>query len=253
MTVGSLFSGIGGLDLGLERAGMTVRWQVENNLFCQRVLAKHWPDVRRYSDVTSLTGEELEPVDLICGGVPCQPHSVANNRSRGGVDDARWLWPDMRRIVGAVRPSIILVENVTGIFTTMGFDRIQTDLAEMRFDCQWDCLPARFVGAPHERARAFIVGTMADADVEGLQGRLFLSQRAGQRASRSTGLDGRRIFDGPIGGTWPSSAGVRRVDDGVSRKLDKDRINRIKGLGNAVCVPLAEWIGRRILAVHEED
>ena len=80
LRVGSLFSGIGGLDLGLERAGMEIRWQVEIDSFCQKVLAKHWPNVTRYGDVKEVTGRELESVDLICGGFPCQPVSVAGKR-----------------------------------------------------------------------------------------------------------------------------------------------------------------------------
>ena len=91
MTFGSLFSGIGGLDLGLERSGMECRWQVENDDFANRVLAKHWPAVARYGDIRGLTGDELEPVDLICGGIPCQPVSVAGKRK--GSADARWLLP----------------------------------------------------------------------------------------------------------------------------------------------------------------
>jgi len=114
VTVGSLFSGIGGFDLGLERAGMTVKWQVERDPWCQKILAKHWPDVPRYANVEDV-GTNLECVDLVCGGFPCQPVSVAGQRQ--GTDDDRWLWPEFRRIVGLLGPRYVLVENVPGLFT----------------------------------------------------------------------------------------------------------------------------------------
>src|SRR5512139_2392629 len=97
LTVGSLFSGIGGLELGLERAGMAVRWQVEIDPYCRKVLAKHWPDVARYEDVRDVGRHNLEPVDLICGGFPCQPVSLAGKRMGDGDD--RWLWPEFIRVV----------------------------------------------------------------------------------------------------------------------------------------------------------
>ena len=132
MTVGSLFSGIGGMDLGLERAGMTVRWQVEKDDWRRRVLAKHWPNVKRYEDVTTLTGEELAPVDLICGGFPCQPVSHAGQQK--GLNDDRWLWPHFARLLGVLRPRYALVENVPGLFTANGgdaFGEVVGDLASL--------------------------------------------------------------------------------------------------------------------------
>jgi DNA (cytosine-5)-methyltransferase 1 len=157
MTVGSLFSGIGGFDLGLERAGMTVRWQVERDPWCQKVLAKHWPDVPRYENVEDVGGE-LECVDLICGGFPCQPVSVAGQRQ--GTDDDRWLWPEFRRIVGLLGPRYVLVENVPGLFTANGghaFGEVIGDLADLGYDCEWTVLSAADVGAPHLRKRVWIV------------------------------------------------------------------------------------------------
>jgi DNA (cytosine-5)-methyltransferase 1 len=158
MTVGSLFSGIGGFDLGLERAGMDIRWQVERDPWCQKILAKHWPDVPRYGDVTTLTGDELEPVDLICGGFPCQPVSVAGQQK--GTDDDRWLWPEFRRVVGLLGPRYVLVENVPGLFTANGghaFGEILGDLADLGYDAEWTVLSAADVGAPHLRKRVWIV------------------------------------------------------------------------------------------------
>jgi DNA (cytosine-5)-methyltransferase 1 len=172
MTVGSLFSGIGGLDLGLERAGHTVRWQVEANPYCRRILAQHWPDIPCYPDVTHLTAETLEPVDLICGGFPCQPVSVAG--SQKGTDDDRWLWPHFARLLGALRPRYALLENVPGLLTANGgraFGAILGDLADSGYDAQYDTLPAAAVGAPHLRYRVFIIASLPDAEHTGVHQR----------------------------------------------------------------------------------
>ncbi len=113
MRFGELFAGIGGIGLGLERAGMEVRWHVEKDEYCRRVLAKHWPDVARYEDVKDVGAHNLEPVDLICGGFPCQPVSVAGKRK--AQDDERWLWPEFSRILRELRPRYALMENVPGL------------------------------------------------------------------------------------------------------------------------------------------
>src|SRR5215471_17499230 len=118
MTYGSLCRGIGGIDLGLDRAGFECRWQCEIDEFCRKILAKHWPHVRRYGDIKQLTGGELEPVDLICGGYPCQPFSQAGKR--GGENDPRHLWPEFARIIRILRPRYVLLENVSG-HLSLGF------------------------------------------------------------------------------------------------------------------------------------
>jgi len=112
---GSLFTGIGGIDLGLERAGWECKWQVEIDEFCQKILAKHWPNVPKFGDVRQIKEGQLEHVDLIAGGFPCQPVSTAGKRK--GREDERWLWPEMARIVRMVRPRFVLVENVPGILS----------------------------------------------------------------------------------------------------------------------------------------
>lgn len=160
MTVGSLFAGIGGLDLGLERAGMKCRWQVEKDEYCIRVLAKHWPGVKRYGDITQVNGAELEPVDLICGGFPCQPVSVAGRRKR--QLDERWLWPEFARIVRILRPRWILIKNVPGLLAgdwdelanpaddplwKSGMSDVLGELAASGYDAEWDCIPAAALGA----------------------------------------------------------------------------------------------------------
>jgi len=154
LTIGSLFSGIGGLDLGLERAGMRVLWQVENNAYCNRVLEQHWPAVARYGDVRDVGRHNLEPVDLICGGFPCQPHSLAGKRK--GKEDERNLWPEYLRIVDELRPTWVLGENVPGIRTTI-LDDILDDLEGLDYATRTFDIPACAVGAPHLRHRFFIV------------------------------------------------------------------------------------------------
>src|SRR5574341_18334 len=154
LTVGSLFSGIGGLDLGLERAGWAVQWQVESDEFCTRVLARHWPCVPRHGDILAVDPERLAPVTLVCGGFPCQPVSVAGRRR--GQDDTRWLWSEFARIIRVLRPPLVLVENVPGLLGR-GLGEVLGDLAASGYDAEWDGVPARSVGAPHIRDRVFIV------------------------------------------------------------------------------------------------
>jgi DNA (cytosine-5)-methyltransferase 1 len=153
MTFGSLFSGIGGIDLGLERAGMTCKWQAEVEPYCVAVLERHWPGVKRYGDVTTINWAEAEPVDLICGGFPCQPFSLAGKR-RGAADE-RNLWPEMLRAVQVVRPHWVVGENVPGIGDYLG--TICTDLEAEGYEVLPLELPAAAFGAPHLRYRLFIV------------------------------------------------------------------------------------------------
>lgn len=154
MTFGSLFAGIGGFDLGLERAGMECKWQVEIDDFCSRVLEKHWPHVKRYRDVREVGAHNLEPVDLICGGFPCQPFSVAG-KQRGKEDD-RHLWPEMFRIVSELRPTWVVGENVPGL-VRLGLDQVLSDLEGIGYSCQTFDIPACAVDAPHVRHRIWIV------------------------------------------------------------------------------------------------
>ena len=154
MRFGSLFAGIGGFDLGLERAGMECAWQVEIDDYCNRVLEKHWPDVRRYRDVKEVGKHNLEPVDLICGGFPCQAYSVAGKRK--GADDDRNLWPDYLRIVRELRPTWVVGENVPGIIP-MYLDQVLSDLEGEEYTCWTFNIPACAFDAPHRRERIFVV------------------------------------------------------------------------------------------------
>lgn len=225
MTFGSLFSGVGGLDLGLERSGMSCRWQVEINPFCRKVLAKHWPDVPKYSDITQISGDELEHVDLIAGGFPCQDVSHAGLRE--GITGARsGLWSHFARLIRRVRPRLVLVENVTGLLDR-GMGDVLGELAGLGFDAEWHVLPACAFGAPHPRQRVFIVAHAT-------------GERQGQLRRFERPEEGKE--DGHL--YWPEpEPRCERVLDGVP-----DRVERLTALGNAVAPPVAEWIGRRILA-----
>lgn len=169
MTIGSLFSGIGGLELGLERAGLgPVLWQAERDAYCRAVLRRHWPSARRFSDVKEV-GDGATRVDVVCGGFPCQPVSLAGRRL--AQLDERWLWPEFVRVVRAVEPRVVVIENVPGL-RTAGLRDVLADLADLGFDAEWSCIAAGedprrthgwpHAGAPHERRRIFLVATHPD-------------------------------------------------------------------------------------------
>jgi DNA (cytosine-5)-methyltransferase 1 len=257
LTVGSLFAGIGGLELGLERAGMTVKWQVEWDDYCTRVLEKHWPDVKRYSDVHDVGAHNLEPVDLICGGFPCQPVSVAGKQK--GQDDDRWLWPEFARIVRELRPRYVLAENVPGLLIR-GMGDVLGDLSALGYDAEWESIPAAAVGAPHLRYRVFILAYRNGGRCEVEREQEHAAEQS-TRGSKPDGLcagrrrDGETLADanggcGSAPGTthWSVEPDVGRVAHGVPARVD-----RLRALGNAVVPQVAEWIGRRILDVANLD
>lgn len=160
MTFGSLFAGIGGFDLGLERAGMKCLWQVEIDDYATRVLEKHWPNVPRWRDVRTFAASGImwhtnPRVDVICGGFPCQDISVAGRGA--GIDGARsGLWREFARVIRVVRPRVAIVENSPALLGR-GMGRVLSDLAASGYDAEWFCLPAASFGAPHLRWRLFIV------------------------------------------------------------------------------------------------
>ena len=154
MTVGDCFAGIGGMSLGLERAGMTIRWQVEVDPYARTVLERHWPAVVRRGDIRLIEPGDLEPVELVCGGFPCQPVSVAGKRR--GDQDQRWLWPEMLRLVHGLRPQWVLAENVPGL-RTRGADTVLSDLEAAGYTCWSLVVGAWAVGAPHRRDRVWII------------------------------------------------------------------------------------------------
>jgi DNA (cytosine-5)-methyltransferase 1 len=238
LTVGSLFAGIGGFDLGFERCGMRTVWQVEQNDFCRAVLARHFPEAQRFVDVCEVGAHNLPPVDLICGGFPCQDISLAGRGA--GIDGARsGLWSEFARIIGELGPRYAVVENVPAI-RSRGLDRVLRDLAALGYDAEWDCIPASAVGAAHRRDRLWLVA--------------YPARDAGSRSASTTGSERERVrsrcaqsrasASGPCAeslGTWPEPD-VGRVADGVPARVD-----RLSALGNALVPQIAEWIGQRIL------
>jgi DNA (cytosine-5)-methyltransferase 1 len=321
----SLFAGIGGFDLGLERTGgfETVAF-CEIDPFCRRVLAKHWPKVACYEDVRELTAERLRAdgivPDVIAGGFPCQDISTAG--SGAGIEGKRsGLWSEFARLIGELRPRFVIVENVSALLNR-GIDRVLGDLATIRYDAEWDCIPAAAVGAPHIRDRVWIVAypqhphadsagshregmhinrdaepaneqvglseplgeVLADPNVIGLRGRGHRSaigetranegetpqrkrvridpqpggkdvadaKRIGQPRSReyvhagNQAADRKRqagdAVDVGIGDIWRTEPNVGRVAHGVPSRVD-----RLRGLGNAVVPQIVEAIGKAII------
>ena len=158
MKVLDLFSGIGGFSLGLERAGMETIAFCEIDKFCQKVLKKHWPDIMLHDDITKLDGKEYAgAVDLVCGGYPCQPFSVAGKQK--GNKDARHLWPEMFRIIKDAKPRWVIAENVEG-HIKLGLDAVLDDLESEGYACWTFIIPACAVGAPHQRNRVWIIANL---------------------------------------------------------------------------------------------
>lgn len=248
MRFGSLFSGVGGLDEGLKCAGMECTWHVEIDAWCRRVLTKHWPDTPRYDDIRDV--ESLPYVDLISGGFPCPPVSLAAAHLRKFEDDERWLWDEFFRIICEVRPEWVLVENVPGLLSARDgqlFGGILRDLASIGLDAEWDMLSAEEFGAPQLRKRVFIVayaksvGLVSGCEIKAkiFESRLRQEKYRAWWTKDITGISG-RIFKIPNGEIF-------RTTNGVYGEVD-----RLRGLGNAVVPIVAQYIGERILEHAKE-
>ena len=233
----SLFAGIGGFDLGFERAGMTCVGQVEIDDYCRAVLAKHWPHVPRWNDVRDVGSHNLPAADLICGGFPCQDISNAATAQGGaqGLEGHRSrLWYEFARIIGELRPRYVVVENV-GALAGRGLSEIIGWFSARGYDAEWQVIPAAYVGAPHLRERLFIV---ANTHIEGLEG--------DEREVLAYTHDWRQHADTARSTWWNTEPGLDRVADGVPRRVD-----RLGALGNAVVPQVAEWLGRRIMEANQ--
>jgi DNA (cytosine-5)-methyltransferase 1 len=335
LTLGSLFSGIGGFELGFERTGkIQTIWQVEIDAYCRRVLAKHWPTVQRFADIRDCCGlnccdpgrwrdgeacckrkHHLRPVDILCGGFPCQ--DISNSGKRAGIDGERsGLWSEYARIIRELRPRYVVVENVAALLGR-GMERVLGDLAVRGYDAEWQSIRASDVGAPHRRERIWIVaypaesrrtsGTPGTSDarercgrMQEFDGRSSFSDAASLRGpaifgNESDGVlpqvlanaerDGRRKssqvfrgrqsesalrrenvsdddgtrfqeFQGQCSTAASSGRGIAYAADWWSTEPDVGRVahgvparvDRLRGLGNAIVPQIAEFIGHRIVA-----
>ena len=254
LTVGSLFAGIGGIELGLERAQnehyeFKTQWQVEIDPYAQKVLAKHWPDCGRWDDVRTFPPSPADDwrVDVICGGFPCQ--GISNAGKREGLADVRsGLWSEYARIVGLLRPRFVVVENVPAI-TLRGLDSVLGSLSDCGYNAEWQPVSAAAVGAPHIRERIFIVAYAQSGDGRGFGGEESESGYSGLRRNALRHNGKARIFQPRGAGLvmcqndWGTDQpGVDRASYGVPNRMD-----RLRCLGNAVVPQVAQWIGERIL------
>ena len=286
MNVLSLFSGIGGFELGLSWAGpfRPVAF-CEQNAYARAVLAKNWPGVIQYDDVRTLTGRTLDRdgvgrIDVLTGGWPCQPHSVAGKRANSR--DERDLWSEFVRIIGETRPRWVVGENVPGVLSSHDaaadrgaggfFGRVLRDLAALGYDAEWHCYPASAVGAHHERSRVFLVaypdslrepqpeGPVTDERGRAVYGGETLGTLAyaeGQGSPRGINDGGTEAgFYEPsdsgtptwAGGNWeqPSPTALTQPRLCGMAHGRTERVQRLERLGNGVVPQQAAVIGRAI-------
>jgi DNA (cytosine-5)-methyltransferase 1 len=293
VTFGSLFAGIGGIDLGFERCGMKCRWQVEINDYAQKVLAKHWPAVHRERDIRECSTRNLERVDIIAGGFPCQDISYAGLGA--GLDGERsGLFFEAIRLVRELQPRAVVLENVAALLTR-GLDRVLGTLAEIGYDAEWHCIPAAYVGAPHIRDRVFVLAyansqhgrasraskaqaratvaidaaskqsrPMADSRCKLRESRTSKRPRSESQAKRGSAANDDKRCGEDVADTegvhaqgfnnrsgqeqswrsswWAVEPDVGRVAHGIPARVD-----RLRGLGNAVVPQVAEFVGKMVL------
>ena len=192
-TIGSLFSGIGGIELGLESAlGARTVWQVEKDPFCRSLLQVRWPEAKRYVDVKEAGKHNLENTTIVCGGFPCQDLSFAGKR--GGLEGAKsGLWWEMHRIIGELRPRVVVVENVPGLIS-LGLREVLGSLAEIGYDAEWESIRASDFGAPHKRERVFLVAYTETFSNDGREDRELPSEEG-----RGKGIDAEAGHSGTDG------------------------------------------------------
>jgi DNA (cytosine-5)-methyltransferase 1 len=280
---------------------MTVKWQSEIDPYACRVLKKHWPDVPNLGNIKEINWKEVEKVDVICGGYPCQPFSTAGKRN--GEEDPRHLWPWVREAISELRPHYAILENVRGHLSLGGLSVIG-ELASIGYDAEWRVISAASVGANHKRDRIVIVAYPDNAMAATITGvgmesetipnlRMWpthMGKRGSENADQRMGRDNDRLDNGQnsqgrsrsgpkcthtqarengwtngsvlkvqcwaeaIGRMegsgwqwWETEPDVGRVAHGIPSRVD-----RLRGLGNAVVPQVAEIVGRLIMEAHNE-
>lgn len=233
LTFGSLFAGIGGLDLGLERAGMRCAWQVEIDKYCQFVLSRHWPHAPRHGDITQLKGSELGAVDLLCGGFPCQDVSLAGRRA-GLAGKRSGLFFEFARLIDELAPEWVIIENVPGLLSSnRGRDMgaVLGTLGELGYGYAYRVLDAQFFGVPQRRRRVVIVGNSRDwaapasvlFEPESLRGD---SPPRREARSRITGSLAASSGSGGLGGVGQSRSSITSRVVEVAGTLERRRSPR---------------------------
>lgn len=236
MKVGSLFSGGGLGDFGFMAAGMEIAWQCEIDEYCQKILALRYPESKKYRDIKTLKGADLEPVDIVAGGFPCQPFSVAGNQ-RGNKDD-RYLWPEMLRIIQEVKPTWVVGENVSG-FVDMALDDVLTDLERIGYETTAFIFSAHAVGAWHKRERIWIVANSNSGLLQGhLSGHTEDDGHAGWSSNSVLSL-----FTEPQFKRFGDYRGIRKADG------TPNKIHRLKMLGNGQVPACTYVIGKMIMDI----
>lgn len=280
LSIGSVFSGIGGLELGLEQAGLgPTLWQVEKDQFCRRVLATHWTHAEQHGDIRFVQGSDLRRVGVMGGGFPCTDVSYANSEGLGLDGPDSGLWREYARLIRWLRPGYVIVENVAALLAR-GLGDVLGDLAACGYAAEWDCLPASAFGAPHQRDRLFVVayadrhpvpvfGEYAERLIRGsaaasplavdaldahlrtarVRGSALadahgagLEERHATLVAAHAGLDPRGAAARWLHAGGPPEPILRRVADGVP-----DVVARLRALGNAIVPQVAEFIGRCII------
>jgi len=230
-----LFSGIGGFALGFHWAGIETAAFCEIEDYPTKVLNKNFPNILVHRDIKELDGEKYKGIDVVTGGFPCQPHSLAGKRRAS--EDERDLWGEMYRVICEARPRWVVAENVPGLLSSefgRYFGKVLRDLAEEGYCTQWFSLSASAVGACHKRERIWIIA----ADSDNLRKQVSLERKLSSfKMFRGDGENWETIRK-----TWKTEPSVGRVVDGIPRRVD-----RIRGLGNAVVPQIPYLIGRAII------
>ena len=244
-----LFSGIGGFALGLEATQQikTVAF-CEIDKYCTKVLNKNWPEVPVYNDIKELTHDKLKAdgidnIDIITGGYPCQPFSVAGNKK--GVEDPRHLWPEYFRLIKECRPTWVIGENVAG-HIKLGLDAVQEDLESEGYSLRTFSVSASSIGAPHQRERVWTVTRNKESTGRGTSEKTERSTNSNTTTGSSEGTTTMANGNENKNNWWHTEPNVGRVADGVS-----DRTHRLKSLGNAVVPQIPYYIAKSILEVRD--